>query len=147
MAYDPTDISAEIDRKTIETLQRLISQYQNKEINARCFKIGVETLYNVTAGLTSDGTNELVSDAMNEMQKIRNECFEFKVFCKEHDVYVFVFNAENGLIGFMQGVLVREAKTDLMKFPGNRDKFREIVNGLNRSGFTLVYGTTDDNWP
>ena len=71
--YDPTDLYAELNRKTIEALQRVVSQHTNKEISAEEYKAAVTAIWSVTAGLTNPEISELVDDALNALGQIQTK--------------------------------------------------------------------------
>lgn len=68
--YDPTDLYAELNRKTVEALQRVVSQYTNKETSVEEYRASVMSIWSVTAGLTNSEVSELVGNALNTLPSL-----------------------------------------------------------------------------
>ena len=57
----------EIDRKVLATLLKLVTQYSSGEISAKECKVGVTTVWDVTAGLSSNEVNDKVAFLLNQL--------------------------------------------------------------------------------
>ena len=71
--YDPTDLYAELNRKTVETLQRTVSQYMNKELSGEEYRAAVTAVWSVTSGLANSEVSELVDDSLNALTQIQTK--------------------------------------------------------------------------
>lgn len=64
--YDLPTTQEELDRKSIETLEKLILDHRNHRISTAQFDVGINTLFSVASGLVSRDFIELVTRASRE---------------------------------------------------------------------------------
>lgn len=63
------DIKEELERKTFQTLETLISNHENGKITTIEYRASINTLFSVCSGLVDGGFFELISAASEEIKK------------------------------------------------------------------------------
>jgi hypothetical protein len=58
---DEYDVRVELDRKSIQTLDQLISRHDAGEISGEAFKVAVRAIFDTVSGLVESDTFELIS--------------------------------------------------------------------------------------
>lgn len=67
--YDPTDISEELNRKTIDTLSSLSARCKSGDISGIEFRAAVEALWSSVAGLIRPEFQEILDEILNSLKK------------------------------------------------------------------------------
>lgn len=59
----------EVDRKTIETLEHLLSRYEQGQISYDAYSVGLDAILGVVTGIVPSNTFRLLSDAQYVVRK------------------------------------------------------------------------------
>lgn len=90
--YDPTNLYEELNRKTMEALQRVVYQYSQGELSKEAYRAAVTAIWNVTAGLTKGEISELVDESLNALGEVTTK--RYRIWYSKGVAAVAVWTAE-----------------------------------------------------
>lgn len=94
-------IKAELERKTIEEVQRLAHDFKTCRISHDAFKACLQTLWNCSAGLVDKSTMEIISALINQPSVNEHTDRLVRVLCDEtgwHYVFAYRFGDDKALM-------------------------------------------------
>lgn len=62
-------VKEELDRKSLEAIERLILQHRHGEISDEAYSVGLDTLFLTVSGIVSEDFIEIITAAGDEVKK------------------------------------------------------------------------------
>lgn len=150
MSDFPT-LQQELERKALETLQKAVFDYQERRINAAEAYTIIQTVWDVTAGLITKDTMEVVSACQRRFTRpinrnlkivgLRSDSALVVVRIVGSEVHRKYFQVSHALSmnGSKETLMHKEAITKCETEKGAYDLALSIITKLKKNGFTLDF--------
>lgn len=143
-----TDLDAELNRKTLDTLDKLWMRYANNEITEHQLAAAMQTLYSMVFGLVSDNQLADVVDAYEPVLTISKPCYFVRmralnnlrfVSWRAGDEYIEVHDPDEldepkKQLG-LDSDFAKAGKAETM-----HELFQQVVEAYQRGGYTIQEG-------
>lgn len=146
-AHPVSDVSVaeELERKTIETLERLNDKYENGLISSEAYQIGLKTVDWVTRGLIEDEVSHVIDNTVEESPKTSMRHLFYANASgspKGHKLMMLSYQAGDefySLIDLVDGIRKKEIKnSEINQAAEAFHQFKVMRERMRKSGFKEV---------
>jgi len=133
----------ELDRKTKETVAKLVFELKTGRITKSEFFTGIETVWDVTAGLVDEGVNRAVSQVLEKTPSLKLDRHFFvsvnsgEVVLVERDLFNFDLQVKSQLTHSGDFTKVHSFNFDAESNPAiaSKSKLEAVIERLRSRGF------------
>lgn len=140
---DIPSLREEVNRKCLETLQKLHDDYTLGKINNGQYKYAIDICWSLVAGLIDDGNRQIIEQFSRETTAISYS--EKSYFRNEEGLVVVIIDSKAGLLLFK---LIKQGEKDKINTFDFREeqnptlaaknKLVEIVQSISNKGFVRL---------